>query len=135
VPGLSRAAWLLFHLGDLWRQPRIDAGRAEEQELAHADLGSGVDQVRLQREIVVTKIGRAAGVGVDAADARGGEDHRVRLGRAHPRLHVSLAAHVDLAALHGKDFAVLAGEPAHHRRAHHAAMAGDPDAAPSDSER
>jgi hypothetical protein len=81
------------------------------------------------------EVGRAAGVGRNAADPRRGEDDDVRLRLIHPCLDLDLLPEIEPVAADGDEFAVLARQPAHQRRSHHAAMAGYPDSAPFDAER
>ena len=84
--------------------------------------------IRFDQEVVVEELGGARVVREDAADGRGGDEDRLRAMARHPRLDVGLAAQVELRVRHGEQFATLAREPAHQRRADHAAMPGDPDA-------
>ena len=66
-------------LGDgLRRQARIDAGRAQQHQLLDAGATRRLDDVALDHQVVVDEFGRPRVVGVDAADARGGEEHRLR---------------------------------------------------------
>jgi hypothetical protein len=116
----------------LRREARIDARRSQEDELAHADFGG---DVRLQSEIVVEEIRRAAGVCRNAADPRRREDDHVGLCLVHPRLDLGLAPQVEPGAIDGQELAVLAREPSNQCGTDHAAMACDPDAAPLDAER
>ena len=53
----------------------VDAGRAEVEELGDAGAVGGVDDVAGDGEVVVEEVGWVGVVGVDAADAGGGEDH------------------------------------------------------------
>ena len=52
---------------------------AEVEELAHAGAVGGVDDVARDGEVVVEEVGWVGVVGVDAADACGGEDHHCGL--------------------------------------------------------
>ena len=67
-------------LGDrLRRQTRIDAGGAQQQQLLDAGAPRRLDDVRSGwHQVVVEELGRPRVVGEDAADPRGGEEHRLR---------------------------------------------------------
>ena len=54
----------------LRREARVDAARPEEEELLHPGAEGGVDDVRLDHQVVVDELGWIGGVGVDAADVR-----------------------------------------------------------------
>ena len=90
-------------------EPGIDARRAEKQQLPDADLMGGVDDVRLDHEVVVEEFRRSCRVGQNAADrGRGDEDglgplaspstparpparaDRLRRGRGSRSVHASL---------------------------------------------
>jgi hypothetical protein len=107
-------------------QLRIDAGRAQEHQLGDAGAPRRVHDVGLDREIVVEEFGRARVVGEDAADRRRRDEDRVGPRLAHPRLDRALVAQIELRAVGGDQGAARGAEPAHQRRAHHAAMARHP---------
>ncbi len=106
---------------------RIDAARAEEQELLDADREGRMDDVRLDHQVVVEEVRRVGGVGEDAADLRRGKDDGVGPGLGEPGLDLGLAAEIDRLPVGGEDLAGLGFEAADDRLADHAAMAGDPD--------
>ena len=86
-------------LGDrLRRELRVDAGRAEEQQLLDAALPGGVDDVGLDHQVVVEELGRVGVVGEDAADLGGGDEHGLRPASRHPALDRGLPRQVDLGA-------------------------------------
>jgi hypothetical protein len=138
VPLVGRLQWPAQQRGfadRLRRHARIDARRSQKQQLANAEFMGTVDDVGLHGEVVVEKVCRTAGVGVDAADPRRSEDDDVRLRLVHPGLDFGLLTQIEPVATDGDEFAVLARQPAHQRRPHHAAMAGNPDSASFDAER
>ncbi len=57
----------------------IDAGGAQEQQALHVVLPGAVDDVALDDEVVVDELRRVGVVGVDAADAGGGQQDVVGL--------------------------------------------------------
>src|SRR6266480_2231436 len=57
----------------LWRLARINAGRAEEQKLLDTRAVCRMDDIGLDQQVVVEKIGWKRIVGVDAAHAAGSE--------------------------------------------------------------
>ena len=112
----------------LRRKPRIGARRRQEQELVDAGAMRAGDHIGFDHEVVVQEIDRLRVVRDNAADARGGDEHRVRLPRLDPCLDVGLPAQVELAARRRQALAILRRQAPHDRAAGHAAMAGDPDA-------
>ena len=94
----------------------------------------GVDQIGLDGEIVVEEVRRPARIGEDAADRRRRDDDDIGALGLHPVLGRLLAAEIDLAAAHRQDLAALARQAPHDGAAHHAAMAGDEDPPPLQSE-
>ncbi len=115
-------------------EPRIDAGRAEKQELFDPDLACRLDDVGFDHQIVVKEIGGPCIVGDNAADGRRGNDHHLRIFLMHPALDCILAAQVEGFPSNRDDFAILAAQPAHNGAADHAAMSRNPDAAASQIE-
>src|SRR5215831_15255604 len=79
-------------------------------------------------EIVVEKLRWIAGVGEDAADLSCGHEHGLRFSLLHPSQDLVLTGEVELRPLRSQDPASLTLEASHQRRAHHAAVTGDPDA-------
>ena len=70
----------------LRREFRIDAGRAEEQQPIDAGAMRALDDVHLDREVVIKKVRRLRIVRQNAADLRRGEDDRIRPIRLQPIL-------------------------------------------------
>jgi hypothetical protein len=89
---------------------------------------NSVNRVCLDHQVVVEKIRGPRRVGEDAANGRSGQKHRVDLLLRQPRVHVRLPQQIELAPVCRQDLAVFPLEPAHNRRAGHAAMTGNPDA-------
>jgi hypothetical protein len=87
----------------------------------------GLDDIRLNREIIEQEIGWIRVVGKDSANLGGGEDDNIWLGPGHPLPDGLLLAQIDINAIHGQDFHVFRGEATQDSRADHAAMARDPD--------
>jgi hypothetical protein len=110
----------------LRREPRVDAARAEEQELLHPDLSGGLDHVRRDHQVVVNELGGPGGIRENAADPGGGDhdDLGPRLG--HPALDLDLPAQITRLTRDRQDLAALALEPPHQSAADHAPMARDP---------
>jgi hypothetical protein len=75
----------------------------------------------------VQKFGRVAVIGQDAAHPRGGEEDGLRFRIGDPGLDIGLAAQVERLAGRREDLAVLSRQSPDQGRAHHAAVAGDPD--------
>ena len=88
----------------------------------------GVDDVRFDRQVLIEEVGRIAVVGMDAAHPPGGQEHRVRPRRRHPRLGLHLPRQVDLVARDRLDLAAFGRQPPCDGAADHAAMAGHPHA-------
>ena len=59
----------------------IDARGAEKQEPPDPGRVRGVEEVRLNTEVVVQELDRAGGIREDAANSGGGDDDDVRPGR------------------------------------------------------
>ena len=112
----------------LRREPRIDAGRAEIDELAHRVMVRGANGVERDGEIVGEKIGRKRAVGADAADFAGGDEDRVGLRLRHEAVDRVRLPQVEIAPRGKNDIAVLAFEAAHDRGADHAGVARHKDA-------
>jgi hypothetical protein len=112
----------------LWRLARINAGRAEEQKLLDTRAMCRMDDIGLDEQVVVEKVGWKRIVGVDAAHAAGSEKDDPRPMRRHPLFDMGLAAEVDrLSAWIEQQLTGLAPEPAHHGASDHAMLTGDPD--------
>ena len=84
-----------------------------------------LDQVRLDHQVVVEKVGRQAVVGEDAAHLCRRDDHRVRLLRGDPGFDLGLPLEIDIGPPGGQHRAAFAGEAAHQRRTDHAAVPRD----------
>lgn len=106
----------------------VDAGGAEEDKALDAGLVGGVDDVRLDHQVVVEERRGARGVRRDAADFRSREEDDVRAVGLDPGRGRRLLPEVDGAAGEVEEFAVLGGQAADEGRAHHAVLARDPDA-------
>lgn len=111
----------------LRRQARIDARGTEQHQLLDAGAARGLHDVRLDHQIVVDELGRPRVVGVDAADPRRRQEHRLRPGLAQPAFELLGIAQVHRLARGRHDLAALAFEAAHQRAADQPAMAGDPN--------
>lgn len=113
----------------LRRVRRVDGRAGEDEQLADgAAAAGGVDDVDGDAEVLRQVLRRRGGARVDAADLRRRQDHVPRQLGGEERLHGGLARQVELGASPDHDV----GEPqrvqlAVHRRADHAAVAGDED--------
>jgi hypothetical protein len=87
-----------------------------------------MDDVGLDGEVVVKKLGRTRVVGENAADFCRRQEQRIGLGRGQPRFHLDLTAHVEVLAVGGEDFAAFRAEPAYNRASGHAFVTGHHDA-------
>ncbi len=76
----------------------VDAARAEEQQLLHAAAPGGVDEVRLDQEVVAEELRRVVGVRLDAADLGGGEEHVLGALALEEGAHRGLVAQLELVA-------------------------------------
>jgi hypothetical protein len=112
-------------LQGLRRQARVDAARAEKAELARPGAIRGVDDVRLDLEVVANEIGRVAVVGNDTADLRRSQEHVVGpLGREEA-VDGCAVAQVESAAARGENAREAACcERAADRGTHEPARAG-----------
>jgi len=88
IGGLQRTRQQRIFVHRLWRLPRIDAGRTKEKQLFDVILMRGLNDVRLDHQIVIDEFGRSRVVGVDAAHCRRRENtYSGRLSatqRSHP---------------------------------------------------
>ena len=125
VGRLQRAAEQRVLGHRLRRQPRINAGRAERQQLLDAGLVRAADDIERDRQIDGDEIGGKSVVGMNAADQSGGQESRIRPHLRQPVLGGRLIGQVERAPLGDQDLRAFIGQPAHNRRAHHAVMAGD----------
>ena len=109
-------------------QLRVDAARAEEEQLADAGAAGTVDDVGRHRQVVVEEIVRLGGVGLDAADAGGGHDDVGWLFGGEERARRGAVAEIEFggrARDHGR--VARGAERADDGGADHPAVAGDVD--------
>ena len=88
-----------------------------------------VDQVGLDREVLVDEVRPVGVVGVDAADLGGGDDHHVGPVLLKPAKGRPLVGEVQLVACRGEDLGRVAAllKPPNNRRTDHPTVAGDKD--------
>jgi hypothetical protein len=91
-------------LDRLRRELRINAGRAKENQPVDIGGVGGMDDIRLDREIVINKIGRVTVIGENAADFRRGEQDRVGTILLEPNLNGDLIAKIDDRSIRLDDF-------------------------------
>jgi len=127
VGWLERPGQQRIFLDRLRREFRIDAGRSKKDELLDIGLMRGLNDIRLNHEIIEEEIRRVRVIGKDSADLSGREDDHLWLGSRHPFADRVLLAQIDIATVYRQDFHVFARKPAHDRRANHAPVASDPD--------
>jgi hypothetical protein len=129
VGGLERAGEERVLRDGLRRELGVDAGGAEEEELADgAALERRVDDVGLDLEVGGDEVAGVGGVGVDAADLGGGEDHVAGLLGGEEGLDVGLAGEVELGVGADDDVGEAEGEEAaEDRGADEAPVSGDED--------
>src|SRR5262245_31163426 len=126
VGGLKRPAQQSA-LGDrLLCEFWVDARRAEKEELLHAYVGGGINNIRRNREIVIQELGRRRAIRQDAANFRSRQKDGLWLRRRQPALHLCLKCQVDLFAPYGEDRAVLPLKETQQCRSHHAPVASHP---------
>lgn len=76
---------------------RVDAGRAEEDELDHGSTAvGGVDDVGLDLEVSSDEIDGEGGVGMDASNLGGTEDHVLRAVFEEEGLYFRLTGEIEL---------------------------------------
>src|SRR6185503_18198173 len=78
-------------------------------------------------KIVVKKIRRPAIIGDNSTDFRCGEDDRLRFIGPHPGPDGCDITQIEMVTARSQDRAILHLELPHQGRAHHTAMASDPD--------
>ena len=88
-----------------------------------------MDQVGLDREVLVDEVRPVGIVGVDAADLGGGDDHQIRPVLAEPAKGRALVSEVQLVTGRGEDLGRVAPglKPPYDRGTDHPAVAGDED--------
>jgi hypothetical protein len=107
---------LLLHR--LRRVLGIDAARAEEHQLPHARTPRGLDDVRLDGEVLVDELRRSGRVGENAADLRSSEEHVTWFFTIKKSLYRRGVGQIELGMGARDEVAVAAGaQPAHDRRA------------------
>jgi len=117
VGGLERPREEVLLAHGLGRVLRVDARRPEVHQPLHAAPAGGLDHVRRDEQVVVEELGGPGGVGHDAAHGGRGEEDGVGPLGGEERLHVRLAAEVQLGQRPAHDAAVAAGlEAPHHGR-------------------
>ena len=105
---------------------RVDATRAQEEQLADARTAGPVDDVSGHRQIVVKEVVRLGRVGLDAPDAGGGHDDGGRLLGGEERAGRSAVAEIELGGRARDDGRVAGGaEGPDDGGADHPAVAGD----------
>ena len=98
-------------------EPRINAGRPEKHQLADRIAPRRLEEVGLDRQIVVQKIRGADVVRIDAADAGRRQKHRLRPMLVEPAVDRRLNAQIEPGAVGGQNPAVLGGQPPDQRGA------------------
>ena len=130
VGGLQRPGEQAILGHRLGRELGVDAGRAQELQLAHPIAPGGIDHRRLDLQVVAQEIRRIAVVGMDAAHLRRRQKHILRPLGGEKRLHRSGIAQVQFGMTTQQQIAKSGlFQPAHNRAAHEAAMTGDENAA------
>ena len=115
-------------LEGLWRQLGVNATGAQEHEALYTRDVGRVDEVGLNHQVLVEKIGPVGVVGLDAPHFGCGNEGVAGLLGLHEGLNRALVEQVEFMALACDDLGVAAGlQPAHDGRAHHAAMSSDED--------
>src|SRR5262245_43213758 len=114
-------------LGDrLLRKFWVDARRAEKDELLHAHVGGGVNNICRNREIIIQELSRRRAIRQDASNFRSRQKDGLWLRRRQPALYLCLTCQVDLFAPYGEDGAVLPLKATQQCRSNHAPVAGHP---------
>ena len=128
VGRLQCAGQQVFLLDGLGRQLRVDAARAQEHQPLHPGQMRAVDQVVLDRQILVDEVGPVRVVGLDAPHLGRRDEDVVGLVRLQVGVHRGLVHQVQLLTHRCQHLCVPPGlQPAHQRRAHHATGARDQD--------
>ena len=127
--GSSPPRHQVIFLDGLLRQARIDAGRAEEQQLPHAGAPGFVDDVGFHQQVVVDEVGRIGIVGVDAADLGRRQVDLVDALAAEECAYLSLVGQFQFVVAARDQVGMAARlQGAHDGRADQAAVTGDIDA-------
>ena len=106
----------------------------KKDELLDAGLEGRVDDVRLDHQVLIKKIGGIPVVGLDAADLRCGQKDNLRPLGPHPVRDLLLPGEVDFLAADRQQRHVLALKPPDDGRSGHASVARDPYALAFDVE-
>ena len=105
---------------------RVDAARAEEQQLLDPDLMGGMDQVGLDHEVVIEEVRPVDVVGVDAPHLGRGDEDVGGPFAFHHGADGGLVPQVEFAACEGDGVGQSGGgEGPAEGAAHHAAVAGN----------
>src|SRR6202030_2069075 len=107
VGWLERSGQQRFLLDRLRREFRINARRSKKDQPLDIGQMRGLDDIRLNREIIEQEIGRIRVVGKDSANLGGGEDDNIWLGPGHPLPAGLLLAQIEIYASHGEDYHVF----------------------------
>jgi hypothetical protein len=99
---LERARQQAIFRHRLGREARVDAGRAQKQQVLDVQVVCCVDHVGLDGQILAQKLCRVGIIGKDAANLRGCKHHRIRFFAAHPVTHSALVAQVERVAVGGQ---------------------------------
>ena len=106
----------------------VDAGGTQKQQAADVGLISRLDDIGLNGQVAVNKIGRIGVVGQDAADLGGSHKHIVRLGIFKKGFGIGLAGQVELGMGAGDKVGIAIGlEFAEDGGTGEASVAGDID--------
>src|SRR5437588_11852963 len=87
----------------------------------------GVDDICLYCEIIKQEIGWIGIIGEDSPNFGGSKNDNIWISLGHPSPYIKLFAQIDILAPNCQDFRIFHREPPQDSRAHHAAMAGDPN--------
>src|SRR5262245_13556471 len=126
VSGLKRPAQQSALDDRLLRDFWVDARRAEKEQLLHAQVGGGINDIRRNCNIVIQELSRGRAIRQDAANFRGRQKNGLWLRCRQPALYLCLPCQVDLFAPYGEDGAVLPLKATQQCRSHHAPVASHP---------
>ncbi len=135
VGRLQRAGQQGVLVDRLRRQLRVDAGRTEEQQPAHAGGVGAADHTELDLQVLLQELHRVRAVGHDPADLGGGQHDGVRADVLQVRPGGRGVAQVEVGTAPGEHLVAVGGEPAGDRGSHEAAVARDEDAGVRGQER
>src|SRR5262249_25993227 len=127
---LKLAGEQVFLLDRLRRMAWVNARRPEELEFFYAIAVSGMDDVGLDGQVLVEKIGRKGAVGEHASDFRGCHEHVFRSVPGEECVDGLAVAQVQLGVAFQDEVLVIASlEIPMNSRANQPPMAGDEDTA------